>query len=297
MKITLDDAELLQKIKLADAVIAVVKAVLGNTPLNQRKEIERLDVDVLGDLNSYTRIGIAKQYFLEIGDKKRQLSQELQEKHKARFDNNYIRGGYSNKIVNHRPKVVVASLHEEERGVCQDYASLAYALLREYLPASEKVSYIYSKSIVHFYCAIGDFDVRNASNKIIVVDPWYTKAQAILWQHSHHKAQNFGGAVIYCKPGKASRDVATDPPSTEYAVRLIASARHKFEETAKSCRLRFDRTLEGRLGKGEYYEEDPRALDTQAYAHALNRNNSSQYGNNVYTYKDNSRLVEYIAPD
>ena len=71
MNIILDDVELLQKIKLADTVIKVVKEVLGDTPLNQRKEIERLDIDVLGDLNAYTRIGIAKQYFLEIADKRR----------------------------------------------------------------------------------------------------------------------------------------------------------------------------------------------------------------------------------
>jgi len=295
VKITLDDVGLLQKIKLADTVIKVVKEVLGDTPLNQRKEIERLDIDVLGDLNSYTRIGIAKQYFLEIGDKKRTRNQEFQEKQNARIENNYIRGGYAGNIVNHRPKVVVASLHGEKRGVCQDYASLAYAILREYLPESEKVSYIYSDSIVHFYCAIGDFDSRNVSDKIIVVDPWYTKAQAILWQHSHHKAREFGGAVIYCKPGKANRDITTDLLDEEYAVRLIASARHKFEESAKSSGMRFDSTLSGRLNKGRYYAENPEALNSNDYEHALNRNNSSQYGDNIYTYKDNSKLVEYVV--
>ena len=120
MNIILDDVELLQKIKLADTVIKVVKEVLGDAPLNQRKEIERLDIDVLGDLNAYTRIGIAKQYFLEIADKRRARNQAVQEKQDARFESHHIRGGYDRNIVNHRPKVVVASLHGEARGVCQD---------------------------------------------------------------------------------------------------------------------------------------------------------------------------------
>jgi len=100
---------------------------------------------------------------------------------------------------------------------------------------------------------------------------------------------------IYCKPGKANRDVTTDPLDEEYAIKLIASARHKFEASAKTSSMRFDSTLSARLKKGEYYAESLEQLSPIAREHALNRSNSAQYGNNIYTYKDNSKLVEYVA--
>lgn len=218
------DKTLYEEIQLANQIIAVVKHVLGQLPLNIRGG---LAIDNQGDINKFARVWADRTLYQRLSDQERLVNGGAAKLHNRRLANQ-IRISYSDHAPQHRPKVTMAALGDNAVGMCQDYASLTYALLRAYLPPSRSVCYIYEPNIVHYYCTIGDFELRNGfgAPSLIVVDSWYAYADAVMWDDSHHRQANYGGNVLYCKPGKNTTGIKN--PTVEHARSLIQTARHSY---------------------------------------------------------------------
>jgi hypothetical protein len=82
-------------------------------------------------------------------------------------------------------------------GNCQLQASVAYTILRSELTAVEKVCWCINSGINHAYTTIGD-PATNGDDKVICVDPWPIKPQALLLQDHFCR---LGTRVVRGKPG------------------------------------------------------------------------------------------------
>ncbi|WP_236199789.1 transglutaminase-like domain-containing protein [Pseudomonas pseudonitroreducens] len=285
MPVPLQDKALFDRITLANRVIAVVQALLGNTPLNRRgrlNNIDKLTVDVLGDMQVFYQVIEVRNYLY--GRSNTNRTQAARQRHEQRVQNGQIRRTYDPSNPAHRPNVVMGSLSVEGRkGMCQEYASLTYALLRHLLPATDQVCYVYEADIKHFFCTIGDHDQRAANPLgLIVVDSWYTWAEAVLWEHSSHKASQYGGSAIYCKPGKGDDNFLNKEVNTALALRLIAESRHGY--VGRKAEVNFNAEIQGLVNS---VDRLPKSNET---LHIHDRN---QYPGHMSTFAKSDTYVGY----
>lgn len=289
MPLPLRDKALFDRITLANNVITVVQALLGNTPLNRRGKllnIDKLTVDVLGDMQVFYQVVEVRKYLY--GRSETNRKQAARQRHEQRIQDGQIRRAYDSENAAHRPNVVMGSLSVEgSKGMCQEYASLTYALLRRLLPATDQVCYVYEADIKHFFCTIGDHDQRAANPlKLIVVDSWYTLAEAVLWEHSDHKAKEYGGSAIYCKPGKGDDNFLNKEVNTALALRLIAEARHGY--VGRKAEVNFNAEIQRRVS----------AVDLpQKSAETLHIHDRNQYPGHMSTFANSDTYVRYSYVD
>ncbi|WP_447748505.1 hypothetical protein [Pseudomonas nicosulfuronedens] len=285
MPLPLKNKALFDRITLANRIIAVVQALLGNTPLNRRGQllnIDKLTVDVLGDMQVFYQVLKVRNYLYERSETNR--TKLANQRHALRVQNNQIRRAYDSGNPAHRPNVVMGSLSiEGSKGMCQEYASLTYGLLRHLLPATDQVCYVYEADIKHFFCTIGDHDQRTTNPlTLIVVDSWYTYAEAVLWEHSDHKKKRYGGSAIYCKPGKGDENFLNKEVNTALALQLIAQSRHGY--VGRKAENNFNSEIQGLVNS---VGQLPRDGET------LNLHDRNQYPGHMSTFANSDTYVRY----
>ena len=284
----INDKDLFDRITVANKVIGVVQGLLGDTPLNRKgklEEVESLTVDVLGDMNTFYKVLAVRTYLHTRSDQLRKL--EAKQRHEERIANNQIRAYDPDESAN-RPKVVLGSLSVPgSKGMCQEYAALTYGLLRYLLPQTDKVCYVYENGIKHYFCTIGDHDTRNSNaGRLIVVDAWYTKAEAVLWKDSDHKHKGYKGSAVYCKPGKGDVNFNEAVVNEALARELITKARHAYR--GRFMEANYERTIQGHINEAKVFQKSPDTL-------ALHDRN--QYPGHMSTFarSDNYVGYEYVA--
>jgi hypothetical protein len=105
-----------------------------------------------------------------------------------------------------RPMRVAGSTVAFGAGNCQDQAAVAYLLLRETVPADWQVSFCVAYENMHAFAAVG-VPNTDPDDKVVIVDSWPEKAQAVLWKHHFCRTdKNF--VVLRHKPGGKSGKLA-----------------------------------------------------------------------------------------
>jgi hypothetical protein len=92
-------------------------------------------------------------------------------------------------------------------GNCQDQGAVTYTILRSVLSKNEIAAFCVNNAIKHSFATIGDPE-RMQHDKVICVDPWPLKPQAVLL--THHFCRNglkvITGKSRYAKPGGKNPD-------------------------------------------------------------------------------------------
>ncbi|OEZ55455.1 hypothetical protein [Duganella sp. HH105] len=270
----ISDERLYDEIQLANRIIAVVKEVLGRVPLNVRGGLAINNVD---DINRFALVWSNRELTHEMSDVHRQAKYGHADPNAGRAG--MVRAAYQAGNPFHRPKVVMAALGNLAVGMCQDYAALTYALLREYLGPDRHISYIFESGITHFFCTIGDYALRASDPSVIIVDSWYEHADAVLWTDSHHRHAPYQGDVIYCKPGKGP---SIFPLCALTARQLIQRAMDKY--------YRNQVTDEQILRRDTSYQQRATMMQDQTFYSRM------QYGNYYTNAHNNARVVYTFTP-
>ncbi len=274
--VALNDPEALYALQLGNRVIELVKEALGQVPLNINRTVGGTQ---LAEVEGFAKVWTRRQINFEKAELRRKWDPCAGPRQNQRAGQGQIRNIQPGNPAM-RPNVVVSAFTEARIGMCQDYASLSYKLLRLVCPPSVRVSYVFAPGPVHFFTTIGDFDQRHAHpNQIVVVDAWYQFADAVLYPHSHHFHAGYEGDVIYCKPGKGTHAIG-DLNLNVVSNLVIAAAKKYGAHTFPDEVSRFQ---QGMLGK------EWMVSATNNYEAFRNM----QYGND-YTYQNGTERVSYV---
>lgn len=274
--IPLNDPGVLYTLRLGNRVIELVKEALGQVPLNINRTVAGTQ---LAEVEGFAKVWTRRQLNYEKAELRRHWDPGAGPRHQGRVNQGQIRNvQLGNPAM--RPNVVVSAFTEARIGMCQDYASLSYKLLRLVCPPEVRVSYVFAPGPVHFFTTIGDFDQRRANpGEIVVVDAWYQFADAVLYPHSHHFHAGYEGDVVYCKPGKGTHGL--DALDINLVSNLVAHAARKYGAHT------FDNEA-GRFQQGVLAKE---WMASAANNYEAFRN--MQYGND-YTFQNGRERVSYV---
>lgn len=274
--IPLADPNTLHALELGNRVIQLVKESLGQVPLNINRSVGSTRLE---EVEGFAKVWTRRELNFEKSELRRGCDPAFGARHQGRLDQGQIRNIQPGNPAM-RPNVVVSAFTEARIGMCQDYASLSYKLLRLVCPPGVRVSYVFAPGPVHFFTTIGDFDQRHHNpNSIVVVDAWYQHADAVLYPHSHHLHAKYEGDVVYCKPGKGTHKLAD--LNLNMVQNLVFAAASKY-----GAHLFPDEDVRFHQGvKNKEWMVNP----TNGYEAFRNM----QYGND-YTYMNGKERVSYV---